>query len=231
MLLFLGWAVLGCDSADENAPAVRCEVPSEYVFQEADSILSIEFEYGSFEESSKWKVVESDKASGGKYVVWQGDNFLNKPGNGIVTFRLNVQHAGTYRFTWKSTVTVGDNGTEHNDSWLRFSDADDFYAEKGGKNIYPGGTGKTPNPNGSSKEGWFKVYRSGNDLGLKWQARTSDNDAHDIYVRFDSPGMYQMEVSGRSYGHGIDQFILLQEDRYAEDDATALTDFSEITCN
>ena len=31
----------------------------------------------------------------------------------------------------------------------------------------PSGTGKTPNPKGASKNGWFKIFRSGNNLDFK----------------------------------------------------------------
>jgi len=43
---------------------------------------------------------------------------------------LKIEHPGTYQFLWKSAVKIGDSGSEHNDTWLRFGDADDFYARK-----------------------------------------------------------------------------------------------------
>ena len=66
-------------------------------------------------------------------------------------------------FLWKSSFRQGDNGTEHNDSWLRFPNASDFFGEKAsnGSIVYPNGSGKEPNPEGSSSDGWFKIYRSG----------------------------------------------------------------------
>ncbi|MGB5170998.1 MAG: hypothetical protein WBN69_06165, partial [Eudoraea sp.] len=70
------------------------------------------------------------------------------------------------------------------------------------------GSGKSPNPEGGGADGWFKVYRSGNNLGFKWQASTYDNNAHEIFVNFDSPGIYTMEISARSSGHAIDKVML-----------------------
>lgn len=219
------------DSSEEGSQSSGCTDASSYVFLEANALLMIEFEDGAFEDGAQWELISDEDASGGVYAVWEGNNNFNAPGSGLVTFRLSVQNPGVYRFTWKSAVTQGDNGTEHNDSWLRFPDAADFYGEKNGSKVYPKDTGKTPNPNGSSKEGWFKVYRSGNDLDFKWQARTSDNDAHDIYVEFAEAGEYTMEVSGRSEAHAIDQFVLYQEVSYTKNEATAVTAFSEIDCD
>jgi len=219
------------DSTNDTPEDSDCTDASSFVFQEANALLMVEFEDGAFEASSEWEFVEDNQVSGGTYAVWRGADNFNAPGSGLVTFTLNIQNPGVYRFSWTSSVTNGDNGTEHNDSWLRFPDATDFYGEKSGSRVYPGDTGKTPNPNGSSKDGWFKVYRSGNDLDFKWQARTSDNDAHDIYVEFTSSGVYSMEVSGRSSAHAIDQIVLYQEAVYTKNEATAVTTFSEIYCD
>ncbi|WP_194767299.1 hypothetical protein [Tamlana sp. I1] len=236
MLLLLGGIFVSCSSdnentsEDENITQPICETPSNYIFQETNAFIQIEFENGAFSDATNWKFVTSNEVSGGKYVVWQGSDLFNSPGVDVVSFKLNIKTPGIYRFIWKSAVTEGDNGTEHNDSWLRFADASDFYAEKNDLKIYPKDTDKTPNPNGSSKDGWFKVYRGGNDLDFKWQASTSDNDAHNIYVQFDSAREYTMEVSGRSKGHGIDQFLLFQETKHDLKDATASTVFNEIIC-
>lgn len=219
------------NSGGADSQPSGCTDPTSIVFQESNALLMIEFEDGAFENNSQWELINDGQVSGGMYAVWEGNDLFNAPGSGLVTFQLNIQNPGIYRFTWNSAVTKGNNGTEHNDSWIRFPDAADFYGEKNGSKVYPKDTGKTPNPNGASKEGWFKAYRSGNDLSFKWQARTSDNDAHDIYVEFETTGVYTMEVSGRSSGHGIDRFVLFQEAVYSKNEATSVTDFSEIDCN
>ena len=83
-------------------------------------------------------------------------------------------------------------------------------------------------PNGSGKDGWFKIYMN---MANKWhwQSSTSDNDAHNIFVVFDTPGDYTIEVSGRSEGHGIDKFVLFTED-ITQNDATGNDTKSEIQC-
>ena len=222
------------DNNDENGSDENqsdCQDSANFVFQEEDGILTAEFESGNF--SGAWEEMNTEpNFSGTGYMVWTEDQHLNRTGNGFTTFSINIQNPGTYRFVWNSAVTIGDNGTDHNDSWLRFNDADDFYGRQGEGRVYPNDSGKTPNPNGSSSDGWFKIYRSGSNLGFKWQASTSDNDPHDIYVEFNAAGTYTMEVSARSTGHAIDKFVLFDESKHSLSEATTEnTVLSAINCN
>ena len=130
---------------------------------------------------------------------------------------------------WRSRITNGNDGTEHNDTWLRFADADDFYGKKGDHIVYPGGTGKTPRPNGSSKEGWFKVYMSGAGT-WKWASNTSDNDGHGIYVKFDEAGDYIMEISARSSHHALDRFVMVKSGININDVTDESVALSELIC-
>ncbi|WP_116770115.1 hypothetical protein [Maribacter litoralis] len=217
------------DDATETDNSSPCNAENS-VYNEAEGLVMVEFESGQF--SDDWELkTQGDNYTGDGYMVWTGDQFLGSPGNGTVTFKLNITTPGTYRFEWRSSVTTGDQGTEHNDSWLRFADADDFFGEKNDSRVYPKDTGKTPNPNGSSKDGWFKIYRSGNDLDFKWNTSTSDNDAHKIYVTFNTAKIYTMEVSARSSGHAIDKFALFSSS-WTMNEATADSiESSVVTCN
>ncbi|MDV7138778.1 hypothetical protein R3X28_07815 [Maribacter sp. TH_r10] len=216
-------------SGDEQTNTTGCSKENS-VYNEADGIVSIEFESAQFGDNWELKS-EGNNYTGEGYMVWTGDQFLGNPGNGLATFKINITTPGTYRFEWRSSVTIGDLGTEHNDTWLRFADADDYYGEKDESRVYPSGTGKTPNPNGSSKDGWFKIYRSGNDLDFKWSTSTSDNDAHKIYVTFNSAKTYTMEVSARSSGHAIDKFVLFKDPWTLNEATSANNTMSSITCD
>lgn len=238
LLLITLLITFSCSKSDDNitdngntgSPSgVTCTDPSKFIFNEKDGFIKSEFEKTTF--PNDWKLKTNNNASGKGYGVWEGQQSLGKPGNGLIEFKINVKTTGVYRFLWSSAVTKGTNGSDHNDSWLKFPDATDFYGEKNGAKIYPKGSGKTPNPKGSSADGWFKIYRSGNNLDFKWQASTSDNDAHNVYVAFNKAGVYTMQVSARSSGHAIDQFILYKEDKYKEKEATEKTTFSEVSCN
>jgi hypothetical protein len=68
-------------------------------------------------------------------------------------------------------------------------------------------------PEGSSSDGWFKVYRTGNPVDeWVWRSFTSDNDPHAIFAEFDTSGEYNILIAGRSFGHGIDRFVLYRSD-------------------
>ncbi len=224
----------GEESNPEEEPIpdeMSCTNPLDYVFNEKDGLVLVEFENAVFTEDWNLKT-DGSSYSGAGYMVWEGQQYLSNPGNGTATFMIEIDNPGTYHFIWFSAVKTGTSGTDHNDTWLRFNDADDYYAEnnQGTSTVYPRDTEKTPNPEGASKDGWFKVYRSGNDLDFKWQSSTFDNNAHNIYVDFDSPRIYIMEVSARSTGHGIDKFILFNNS-VTKADAIANTELSGINCN
>ncbi|MCM5662192.1 carbohydrate-binding protein [Galbibacter mesophilus] len=243
LLLFLAIALHSCSSDNEEIleeepeasipepeqPQAECNDVSKYVFQEKDGLIKVEFENAIF--GDDWELGSSEENySGEGYMVWTGNDNLGTPGVGKATFKINIKTPGVYQLLWNSAVTIGDNGTEHNDTWLRFDDADDFFGKKGESFVYPKDRNKSPNPKGASKDGWFKIYRSGNDLGFKWQARTSDHDAHDIFIQFDNPGIYTMEVSARSKGHAIDAFVLFKEGM-DKNEAVNTDSFSEISCD
>lgn len=218
------------DNGNSGTPGSEaCNNPANYIFAEKDGFVKVEIEDAVLPEN--WKLETSNSASGKGYAVWTGDQSLGQPGKGLIEYKLAIKTPGTYRFLWNTAVTIGNQSSEHNDSWLKFPDATNYYGEKNGSRVYPKGSGQTPNPNGSSADGWFKIYRSGSDLDFKWQAATSDNDSHNIYVEFATAGTYTMQVSARSTGHGIDQFMLFQEDTYSLNDAKEITTFSEVSCN
>ncbi|MEM6320171.1 MAG: T9SS type A sorting domain-containing protein [Bacteroidota bacterium] len=179
-------------------------------FQEADGLVVIEAE--SAPSYGDWEIDTTIQGfSGDSYLHYKGNNLFNDPGFSKLEFKVAIVKPGKYRFQWRSRIAQGTSNTEHNDSWLRMNDASDFYAEKGNVRVYPKGTGKTPNPNGSSSRGWFKVYQN-NRGAWSWQTRTSDHDPHDIYVEFDTAGVYSLEIAGRSKGHAIDRLVLFHSD-------------------
>jgi len=198
------WVVLITKILEEESvspPIDGCD----YDYEEIDGLVLMEAE--NLNISSGWdRDTSFPEFTGDAHLNWQGGNNFNTPGNGLVSTSIKINTVGTYRFQWRNRIGKGDNTTEYNDSWLRFPDADDFFAVRGNSTVYPVGSGKTPNPEGASSNGWFKVYA--NHLVWNWDSNTSDNDPHSIYVTFDSPGVYTMEISGRSNDHLIDRIIL-----------------------
>ncbi|WP_461443415.1 hypothetical protein [Maribacter sp.] len=217
------------ESVENASKDVPCANATDLVFNEKDGLLVVEFENTEFPDN--WKLKNGGNGFSGKgFMVWQGEQYFSQPGNGAATFKIRIKNSGQYRFLWNSAVKSGNNGTEHNDTWLRFANAKNFYAQKGDSRVFPKGSGKTPNPEGASKDGWFKIYRGGNDLGFKWQALTYDNNGHEVFVVFDKPGIYEMEVSARSSGHAIDKFVLFNSSHTLES-ATSSDELSATSCN
>lgn len=175
-------------------------------FEEVNGLIVVEAE--SVPVVGDWQLQTSIPGyTGNGYYVWTGQDYFNNPGNGILEYKVNVTTTGTYRFQWRNRITQGTSTSDFNDNWLRFPDASDYWAEKGGNKVYPKGTGKTPNPSGTSADGWFKIYTSEANT-WSWQARTSDGNPHEVFVKFDTPGVYTMQVSARSAGHGIDRMVM-----------------------
>jgi len=205
VFLLLPLFLISCktDSPIDLTPR-SCSV-GEYL--EIEGLVVIEAEKDSL--PLGWNIENDiDGFTGDGYLVWRGQDSFGNPGNGLISYYVNIVTPGTYRFNWRSRITIGDDITEHNDNWLKIPEADDFFATQGiTSKIYPHGSGKSPNPEGAGSDGWFKVYM--NTVGSwKWDANTSDNDAHQIYATFGTEGTYTILVSGRSNGHGIDRMVL-----------------------
>lgn len=158
---------------------------------------------------SSWEVATTQAGyTNTGYIRWTGADNFNTPGVGVISATIRITNPGTYRFQWYSRIGQGTSTADFNDTWLRFPDATDFYGQRGSSVVYPHGSGKTPTPNGSGSGGWFKVYLNHADWG--WSTKTSDNDPHDIYVEFATPGVYTMELSARSFNHLIDRIVMYQ---------------------
>ncbi|CAN0389693.1 unnamed protein product, partial [Laminaria digitata] len=198
-------------------------------FLEENGLVIIEAESGNV--VSDWLLTNAD----GEIGILAGANHLTNQNGGTITYEVNITNTGVYRFNWNSFFS-GGSSTDENDNWLRFPNNDDvwFFGQRGGPSteagmianlqglqeniVFPIGssrvtTGTTPNGDGSN--GYFKIYRSGGTSeDYKWQATTGDGqeNAHDIYVWFVNPGIYEMEISERSAGHAIDRVALYKVD-------------------
>ncbi|WP_026810752.1 malectin domain-containing carbohydrate-binding protein, partial [Arenibacter latericius] len=186
------------------------------IYQENNGLVVMEMENLIF--GANWSEETSETGfTGNGYLNNQVDNF-NTPGNGTITTKVNITTPGVYRFQWHNkigTIAPSNPNTEHNDAWLRFPDADDFFSSGATTGVepkkYPGGSGKTPVVNGATSGGWFKVYT--NTIAWNWDTQTSDNELQYVFVQFDNPGEYTMEISSRSEGHLIDRATLHKVDQ------------------
>lgn len=170
----------------------------------AKGIYMIEAE--SEEPAEGW-VIKSNSKPDITYIEWMGEDYFNEPGNGIIEYSVHIQKPGTYTFYWRSKVGKGENPTEHNDTWLRFPDATESFAVQKGDTIRPHGVCTDDCPEGSGSDGWYKVFSSFT-CDWTWTSRTSDNHGYGIRVHYDKPGVYLIQLSGRSNAHRIDKLFL-----------------------
>ena len=152
-----------------------------------------------------------------------------------------INNPGIYRFQWRNIIGEGDSPTEANDSWLKIA-SNNFFGEKisdaqgetpVGHIVCPNGRDASnrcegERPEGSTRDGWFKAYRNGGPVDAwVWRVFTSDFDPHAIFAEFDNAGEYNILVSGRSFGHGIDRLVMYRsgnaDNNIEESEATSLT--------
>lgn len=185
----------------QSAHAAPCPAP----YEERNGLVVIEAE--NLNIPSGWqRRTAATGFTGSAYIEWINGANYSKPGVGLIETTIKITKAGKYYFKWHSKIGKGTLGSEHNDSWLKFPDASNFYAV-GSRTVYPYGSGKTPNPNGAGSEGWFKVFSSGG-LNWNWSTNTSDRENCQIVAEFNSPGVYKLQISARSDGHLLDRLVM-----------------------
>lgn len=193
-------------------------------FEEQNGIVVIQMESGDL--TSGWRSETGTSGfTGNSFLAWRGSNNFNSPGNGVIEYSVRINTPGVYRFQWRNRVGIGSNSTEHNDSWVRFPDAFDFFGRRGSSFVYPrGGNFRRSNnvAEGASGNGWMKAYLSGS-TNWTWSTLTNDGIGYQIFAEFTSPGTYTIQVSGRSNGHFIDRMVLYREGAVSESSATQLS--------
>ena len=202
---------------EEIASPVDPVDPVDYspgAFLENDGLVVIELE--SLDAPQDWVEKEGDGAIE-SYLEWEGNNYFNSQGNGLLTAKVVISNPGTYQFLWRNSIRAGSSTTDSNDSWLKIL-ADNFYGVRNsdGNIVCPTGQPSTnqcegQTPKGSTGNGWFKVYRSGGTASSwSWSTRTSDSDPHLIYADFNEVGEYEVQISARSKNHAIDRLVLFR---------------------
>lgn len=195
-------------------------------FEEKDGLLIVEMENTNF--SGNWKKESvANGYTGDGYIVWRGSNSFNNTENGIIEIPIKINTTGTYIMRWRMAIKPEYVGpaTEHNDSWLKI-EADNYYAVKNTSKIKPKPEcNNAPNygcAEGSTLNGFFKMFGGGTNANWQWQNKTSDFDDHFVQVDFNSPGEYKIIVAARSEGHLLDRIILFKEGTVTQSNAQDL---------
>jgi hypothetical protein len=143
--------------------------------------------------------------TGSGYYEWKHGDTSTKTdtaGQGILSYSVCVTKTGRYQLHIRSAAP---NPTEHNDVWVRFPDTGAV------KNKGAGDT--------SLGTGWFKVYQNTSNDTWQWKTKTTDNNAHNIFVDVNTAQGFKVELSGRSTQFKVDR-IVLRHASVTEADAT-----------
>jgi hypothetical protein len=208
------------DSAPPDAAMADCD------FREVDGVVVIEAESLPLTESWETRTAETGFTGSG-YIQWTGSSFNNDPTHGVMEVTLCLEGASRYRLQWHTRIGIGNDTTEHNDSWVQFGDVDDYFGARGPSD---GETRRYPHPQcddgpfmtmirglatvteatcaaGSSRDGWMKVYCSGAS-DWRWSTSTSDSDAHQVVFETDGAGVVRLMLAARAEGHLIDRIVI-----------------------
>lgn len=181
-------------SAPQSLHQQSCEI-----FAEQDGLITMETESALL--SDDWSLQTGvDEALGTGYYEWKHGNTsggIDSAGDGILTYTFNITNPGTYRFIIRSAAP---HNTEHNDVWARFNSNEVTGIKSNGSSEVDLG-----------QDTWFKVYQNKGNDDWNWAANTVDHNAHQIFANIESPGVYSLQLSGRSTQFKIDRIVLFHE--------------------
>ncbi|MEL7146215.1 MAG: hypothetical protein AAFO69_07590 [Bacteroidota bacterium] len=168
------------------------------------------------------QATETQNHTSSTYIYWSGEHFFQNTGQGELVYPIYINTPGTYRFVWRMKVGKGIDVTNHNDNWLKVQGAQLYGQKPNGHRIapQPGCTWMEGYdcPNGSSENGFFKVY--GQDTSFIWQAQTSDNDGHELFVDFPRTGKYEIILHARSSHCWLDRLVFFHTQKISYAEAT-----------
>ena len=150
--------------------------------------------------SDQWSLQSGvSGALGNGYYEWKHGNQnqgIDKPGKGILTYTFQIQTPGTYRLILRSAAP---HKTEHNDVWAQFTRNETVGRKSNGDEVDLG------------QSDWFKVYQNKGNDSWNWAASTVDHNAHNIFALIETPGEYELQLSGRSTLFKVDRIVLFHE--------------------
>ena len=203
-----------------TTPSPECD------FEAVNGIVVIEAE--SMPLNEEWRTGTDGQIT---YIEWGGASRNNDPTHGVMEVDILISEPGRYQLQWYTQIGMGTNATEHNDAWVKFPDADDYYGLKGEADaeirryhkpacedqafvstiLALAQVAEVTCAQGSTRDGWMKVYSSGAQE-WRWSARTSDNDASLVMAEFGSAGVYTFAMAARADFSRYDRIVLHRED-------------------
>ncbi len=161
---------------------------SAQVYLESDGQVVVEVEATAA--TGNWLVSQTIPGyTGTSYYKWNGAT-TTQGGNSLLTYQIQIQNPGNYQILWRSRIEEATDRTEANDTFVSLSGT-------------PIAGQQTINTNA-----FTKAYT--NQLNAwSWQTATVDNNPQPIR-QFFSAGQHTIRISGRSFGHAVDRFVLFK---------------------
>jgi hypothetical protein len=178
--------------------AVVGSSPRAQPFLEEDGIVVMEAE--SVPVASPW-VFETEKPgfSGTGYFVFSGNSVMGGSPNGTLKYFFEITSPGIYQLTIRSNKNDTD-ATLANDCYTKLVGYDGYQ----GQNV--------------------KTYMNGaaNEWAFRTKHEYPEHVSLDPLYNITAPGVYELQVSGRSKNFFIDRIVLFDKDRIAKSSAENL---------
>lgn len=157
------------------APLPQAQTPCAWQAENRNLMVEIE----NVPPAGNWIVQTTYPGYAGEsYYRWNGPNHFNQPGNGVLTYEIEVHVEGRYELRIHNRHEHPDSTLE-NDCWVRMD----------------GGP-------------WIKLYSNGSGTVAQWnwKSRFEIGSAHSDAGWDLTVGRHTFEISGRSWGFQIDRF-------------------------
>jgi hypothetical protein len=202
-----GWCPEGTGGGEPTAsttsPAsgVKTAASDNPVFVEENGLVVMEAE--RLKLPSVWSEQNSIQGHmGDGYIIYTGKGSMQGTNDQVLTYKFQITKTGIYEFAWHCRNGEGaEKGDKENDSWLK------IVADEVSKVI-----------RGKSKDftQFEKVHLSSlgewNWLGHKPRMQGPETPGVRVFATFNKPGIYEIQISGRSTGHTIDRLTLWHSD-------------------
>lgn len=168
------------------------------VYLEHAGAVSIEAE--SVPATAGWQYFADGKAhSGLGYLEWSPPGQGAKAGAGILKYTFEIQSPGVYQVLLRGRMKDPTNRPDTLDP-----DGNDIWLKLHGGTTAPG--------QAALKDDWNKVAILGHPTGWTWNTNLDVLPTHPLspVCRAFTPGVYSLELSGRSQGYAIDRVMLVR---------------------
>lgn len=203
------------DAGNASLDQMNARVGCNGVFVEDNGLVIMEVE--SAPAAGDWSLQTGlGDYTGSGYYEWKhadSSMTIESPGLGILTYSIQISKTGTYRFLYR---TSAPHVTEHNDAFIRFRD-NEVEARTDAGDVFDLG-----------QDTWFKVFQGRGNNEWNYSAHV-EGDPHQIYAIIDTPGVYRLEVAGRSTLFKMDRMSLYHFDTVSWGTATNIST-SESEC-